>query len=97
MHGCKIHSTVVVHLSCLLQHTVIHAGLFTDLTVILGFEYGSYNIGEGMGSIQVCIQVKDGVPQSLLHLSLTTVDGNATGNHCSTLAMNFPSIKHTLV
>jgi len=48
--------------------------------VILGFEYGSYNISEGVGSTKVCIQVKDGVPQSILHLSLTTVDGTAKGN-----------------
>jgi len=32
MHGCKIHSIVVVHLSGLglLQHTIIHSGLFTS-------------------------------------------------------------------
>ena len=47
--------------------------------VIVGFEHGSYNISEGIGSINVCVQVKDGVPRSLLHLSLTTVDGTATG------------------
>ena len=67
----------------------------TDLTVILGFEYGSYNISEGMGPIKVCVQVKDGVLQSVLHLSLTTVDGTATGNHCSTIAMNIPTCIHS--
>jgi len=46
--------------------------------VIVGFEHGSYNVSEGFGSINVCVQVT-GVPQSLLHLSLTTVDGTATG------------------
>ena len=30
MHGCKIHSTVVFHLSGLLRHTIIHSGLFTS-------------------------------------------------------------------
>jgi len=49
------------------------------LTVIVGFEYGSYNINEGIGSINVCVQVKNGVPCCLLHLSLATVDGTATG------------------
>jgi len=48
-------------------------------TVIVGFEHGSYNISEGIGSINVCVQVT-GVPQSLLHLSLTTVDGTATAS-----------------
>jgi len=50
-----------------------------DLTVIAGFEHESYNISEGIGSINVCVQVKNGVPCCLLHLSLTTVDGTATG------------------
>ena len=48
--------------------------------MILGFEYESYKISEGVGSTKVCIQVKDGVPRSILHLSLTTVDGTAKGN-----------------
>ena len=50
--------------------------------MILGIEHGSYNVSEGIGSIEVCVQVKDGVPQSLLQLSFTTVDGTATGNQC---------------
>jgi len=54
-------------------------------------------ISEGTNSIKMCIQVKDGVPQSILHLSLITMDGTATGNHCSTIAMNFPSIKHIVL
>jgi len=53
------------------------------LTVILGFERGPYIVREGIVSIKVCIEVKNGVPQSLLHLSLTTVDGTATGNHAA--------------
>jgi len=57
--------------------------LLIDPTVILGFEHESYNTSEGIGSIKVCIKVKDGVPQSLLHLSLTTVDGTATGKQHS--------------
>ena len=47
--------------------------------VILGFERESYSISEGNGSVEVCIQVKTGVLQSLLHLSLITVDGIARG------------------
>ena len=47
--------------------------------MILGFESESYSISEGNGSVEVCIQVKTGVLQSLLHLSLITVDGIARG------------------
>ena len=54
--------------------------LYTFLsTVILGFERETYSTGEGNSSIEVCVQVKSGVLQSSLHLSLTTVDGSATG------------------
>ena len=50
----------------------------------MGFGHGSYNISEDVGSIEVCAQVKGGVPQSLLQLSFTTMDGTATGNlHCT--------------
>ena len=48
-------------------------------TVILGFEHESYSISEGNGSVEVCVQVKNGILQSSLNLSLTTVDGDATG------------------
>ena len=48
------------------------------LTVILGFEHESYSISEGNGSVEVCVQVS-GILQSSLHLSFTTVDGDATG------------------
>ena len=51
--------------------------------MILGFEHRHYVVNENIGSSKVCIKVKNGVPQSVLHLSLTTVDGTATGNHCS--------------
>ena len=47
-------------------------------TVIMGFEHETYNITEGNSTIEVCIQVS-GVPQSSLSVSLTTVDGDATG------------------
>ena len=47
--------------------------------MILGFERESYSISEGNGSVEVCIQVKTGVLQSSLSVSLTTVDGTATG------------------
>jgi len=53
--------------------------------VTLGFEHGPYIVGERIGSSKVCIEVKDGVLQNPLHLSLTTVDGTATGNNCSTV------------
>jgi len=59
-----------------------------DLTVILGFEHESYNISEGIGSVKVCVQVKDGVPRRLLRLSLVTLDGTATGNN---LCMHIPT------
>ena len=59
-----------------------------DLTVILGFEHESYNISEGIGPIKVCVQVKAGVPRRLLHLSLITLDGTATGNN---LCMHIPT------
>ena len=48
--------------------------------MILGFEHESYSISEGnQGSVEVCVKVKSGVLQSSLHLSLTTMDGDATG------------------
>ena len=54
--------------------------LYTFLfTVILGFEHETYSTGEGNSSIEVCIRVKSGILQSSLRLSLTTVDGSATG------------------
>jgi len=59
-----------------------------DLTVIVGFDHESYNISENIGSINVCVQVKDGVLQSLLHLSLITLDGTATGNN---VCMHIPT------
>ena len=49
----------------------------TSPTVVLGFEHETYTISEGNGSVEVCVKVS-GVPQSSLHLSLTTVDGTAT-------------------
>ena len=55
--------------------------LYTFLfTVILGFEHETYSISEGNGSVEVCVKVS-GVLQSSLRLSLTTVDGNAIGEH----------------
>ena len=55
--------------------------LYTFLfTVILGFEHEAYSISEGNGSVEVCVKVS-GVLQSSLHVSLTTVDGNAIGEH----------------
>ena len=46
--------------------------------MVVGFEHESYSISEGDGSIEVCVQVS-GVLRSSLRLSLTTVDGDATG------------------
>ena len=55
--------------------------LYTFLfTVILGFEHETYSISEVNGSVEVCVKVS-GVLQSSLRLSLTTVDGNAIGEH----------------
>ena len=55
--------------------------LYTFLfTVILGFEHETYSISEGNGSVEVCVKVS-GVLQSSLRVSLTTVDGNAIGEH----------------
>ena len=45
----------------------------------MGFEHETYNISEGDGSVEVCVQVKSGVLRSSLSVSLTTVDGSATG------------------
>ena len=50
------------------------------LTVVVGFERETYSISEGNGSVEVCVKVS-GVLQSSLRLSLTTVDGTATGEH----------------
>ena len=50
----------------------------TSPTVVVGFQHKTYSISEGNGSVEVCVQVS-GVLQSSLHLSLTTVDGTATG------------------
>ena len=47
-------------------------------TVVMGFEHETYRIGEGNGSVEVCVKVS-GVPRSSLSVSLTTVDGDATG------------------
>ena len=47
-------------------------------TVIVGFEHEAYSISEGNGSVEVCVRVS-GVPRSSLSVSLTTVDGAATG------------------
>ena len=47
-------------------------------TVVVGFEHASYSISEGNGSVEVCVQVS-GILQSSLSVSLTTVDGTATG------------------
>ena len=47
-------------------------------TVVVGFERESYSISEGNGSVEVCVQVT-GVLQGSLSVSLTTVDGTATG------------------
>jgi len=52
----------------------------TTIPVTLGFEHGPYIVGESSAFLKVCVQVKDGVPQSVLHLSLTTVDGTATAS-----------------
>ena len=44
----------------------------------MGFEHESYSISEGNGSVEVCVQVS-GILEGSLNLSLTTVDGDATG------------------
>ena len=51
---------------------------FSIYTVVVGFEHETYSIGEDDGSVEVCVQV-NGVLQNSLRLSLTTVDGAATG------------------
>ena len=54
--------------------------LYTFLsTVILGLDRETYSTGEGNSSVEVCVQVKSGVLQSSVRLSLTTMDGSATG------------------
>ena len=50
----------------------------TSPTVVVGFKHKTYSIGEGNGSVEVCVQVS-GALQSSLYLSLATVDGSATG------------------
>ena len=53
--------------------------LYTFLsTVVVGFDHEIYSTSEGNGSVEVCVQVS-GILQSSVHLSLTTVDGNAIG------------------
>ena len=47
-------------------------------TVIVGFEHEAHNITEGNSTVEVCVKVS-GVLRSSLSVSLTTVDGNATG------------------
>ena len=47
-------------------------------TVVVEFANESFTISEEDGSVEVCVQVS-GVIRSSLHLSLTTVDGDATG------------------
>ena len=47
-------------------------------TVVVEFANELCTISEEDGSVEVCVQVS-GVIQSSLHLSLTTVDGDATG------------------
>jgi len=73
-----------------------HDVLLIDPTVILGFEHELYNTSEGIGSIKVCIKVKDGVPQNLLHLSLTTVDGTAIGMPPAKLLVHIPTCTTTI-
>ena len=73
-----------------------HNVLLIDPTVILGFEHELYNTSEGNGSIKVCIKVKDGVPQNLLHLSLTTVDGTAIGMPPAKLLVHIPTCTTTI-
>ena len=48
------------------------------LTSFVGFEHEMYSISEGDGSVEVCVQVS-GVLRSSVTVSLTTVDGSATG------------------
>ena len=58
---------------------------FFSRTVIMGFEHATYSISEGNGSVEVCVQVKNGVLQSSLTLSFTTLDGEATCEQCCNL------------
>ena len=46
--------------------------------MVVGFDNESYSISEGNGSVEVCVQVS-GILRSSLSVSLTTVDGAATG------------------
>ena len=46
--------------------------------MVVEFANESCTISEEDGSVEVCVQVS-GVLRSSLHLSLTTVDGDATG------------------
>ena len=66
--------TVVAKTKC--QNLICNLIFFT---VILGFKHKTYSTSEGNGSVEVCVQVKSGVLQSSLNLSLATVDGSATG------------------
>ena len=53
--------------------------------MVVGFEHETYSIGEGNGSVEVCVKVS-GIPRSSLRLSLTTVDGAAKGEQGYTIA-----------
>ena len=53
----------------------------STLTSFVGFEHETYSISEGDGFVEVCVQVS-GILRSSLSVSLSTVDGSATGEQC---------------
>ena len=79
---------VCKHLSLLLSVLYANLSIVLLVAVVLGFEHGTYNTREGSVSVEVCVQVKGGVfPSRLsLRLSLTTMDGDATGEYSSVMS-----------
>jgi hypothetical protein len=62
--------TILCHLLC----------LFLEPPFRIGFDMSEYTVSENDGSLSVSVRVISGVAQAVL-LSLTTVDGSATGEY----------------
>ena len=50
--------------------------------VVIGFEYEQYSVGEGDGSVDVCVAVKSGALQRTAIVSVCTEMSTAIGKSC---------------
>ena len=59
-----------------------------SVVVQIGFEHLTYDVSEGAGQVEVCVELLKGRVEEIVkpvQFRLSTIDGTATGNYSSTV------------